>query len=130
MIGDTLFSWRLERLGIPIWFAPQSVVEHEHTDTWGELLRQMYGRGREFGHARRTVQQWSRLRTLGMTVASILPLRLAKIVMRVLWNAARARMLGRYVTTCPIILTGHVARLAGEVAGYFRRPGESCASCS
>ena len=119
MIADTLLSWRLERLGTAMWFAPRSVVEHEHTDSWIELLHEMFSRGREFGYVRRTVQKWGLLRVLGMTVASILPVRLIKILMRVLFNAARAGLLGSYVITFPVVATGHMARLAGEIAGYF-----------
>ena len=119
MIGDTLLSWRLERLGTAMWFAPRSVVQHEHTETWMELLQEMYGRGREFGYLRRTVHNWRLPRVLAMTTVSIIPVRLIKILMRVLFNAARAGLLGSYVITFPIIATGHMARLAGEIAGYF-----------
>ncbi len=121
MIGDTLFSWRLASLGIPITFAPAAVVEHEHTETWIEILHQMYARGREFGYARRTRRNWSLFRLLAMTTVSILPIRLTKILIRVFGNSLRAGIAGSYVLTFPIILTGHIARLAGEVAGYFRQ---------
>jgi GT2 family glycosyltransferase len=123
MIGDTLLGWRLGRLGIAIWFAPRSVVDHDHTETWGVLLREMHARGREFGHLRRAAEAWRAPRLVGMTLVSILPVRLAKILLRVLRNAIRAGMLAEYVATFPLIASAHVARLAGEVTGYYAGPG-------
>jgi GT2 family glycosyltransferase len=119
MIGDTLLSWRLARLGVDLWFAPRSIVEHDHTESWSQLLREMYHRGREFGRVRRAMDDWQLPRILAMTAASLLPVRLAKILVRVLRNAAGAGLLGSYLITFPILATAHAARLAGEGAGYF-----------
>jgi len=52
MIGDTLLSWNLTRAGVPIWLAPEAVVEHHHTGTWKGLLQERYLRGCEFGQMR------------------------------------------------------------------------------
>jgi GT2 family glycosyltransferase len=120
MIGDTLLSWRLAQLGIPLWFAPGAIVEHDHTDSWSGLLREMYARGREFGQVRRAVNQWGPARVLMMTALSLLPVRLIKILLRVFSNSVRAGMPGSFLITLPIIASGHAARLAGEVVGYFR----------
>jgi GT2 family glycosyltransferase len=123
MIADTLLSWTLGRLGIAVWFAPQAVVEHDHTETWFQLLQEMYSRGREFGHLRRRVNGWRLPQVLVMTAVSILPVRLIKVWIRVLFNAARAGMFGAYVVTFPIVATSQGARLAGEIAGYFDQAG-------
>jgi len=123
MIGDTLLSWRLESLGVALWFAPRSVVEHDHTETWNALLREMYSRGREFGQLRRAINNWRLPRVVAMSAVSLFPVRLAKILLRVLRNAAGAGLFGSYVLTFPILVTAHMARLAGEVAGYFSESG-------
>jgi hypothetical protein len=65
------------------------------------------------------MNDWRLPRVLAMTAASILPVRLAKILLRVLRNAAGAGLLGSYLITFPVVATAHAARLAGEVAGYF-----------
>jgi hypothetical protein len=69
------------------------------------------------------MNDWRLPRVLAMTAASILPVRLAKILLRVLCNAAGAGLLGSYLVTFPVVATAHAARLAGEVAGYFDDAG-------
>ncbi len=120
-IGDTLMSWALACMGIPIWFVPQAVVAHDHIGTWGGLLREMYDRGREFGYARMLRGNWRTGRVIVFLLISILPLRLLKILSRVLFNAARAGQTADYFITFPIIFTAHVARLAGEIVAYLER---------
>jgi glycosyltransferase involved in cell wall biosynthesis len=118
-IGDTLLSWRLRQCGVRLWFAPASVIRHHHTGSWAEFLKEMYNRGREFGHARIAVENWSSGRVGFFLLVSLLPIRLPRLLGRVLGNAARAGLALDYVRTFPVIASGHAARLAGEAAAYL-----------
>ena len=121
MIGDTLLSWELTRAGIPIWLAPEAVVEHHHTGTWKGLLQERYLRGREFGQMRLKHEGWGRRRVLLQAIASIFPIRLTKLVLRGAANALRAGCLSDFLNMSPIVISGQAAWLAGEAEAYLRK---------
>lgn len=121
MIGDTEFSWQLTALGMRMRFVPAAIVEHQHTDTWRELLEEMYDRGQEFGRLRIEWDHWSKLKVLYFFLISISCLRLPKLLGRVLINAWQAHQLGAYLKTFPIVASAHLARLAGETRIYWNR---------
>lgn len=119
-LADAQFSWHLARQGQTIWFEPSAVVAHHHRDTWRGLVRQMFQRGRLFGNMRATREGWGRPRLLGQSVITLLPLRLAKLVARIVRNAARAGLLAACLWTLPVIVSAQAAWLAGEAAAYLR----------
>lgn len=119
MIGDTEFSWQLTRHGVPMQFVPAAIVEHHHTDTWRNLLREMYERGLEFGRLRLKWGRWSKLKVFYFLLISASGLRLVKIMGRVSLNALRANQFFTLLKTIPIVASAHIARLAGEVHAYW-----------
>jgi glycosyltransferase involved in cell wall biosynthesis len=121
MLADTLFSWRLAQLGIPIWFVPQALVHHHHMGAWTGLLQERFERGGEFAAYRSSHCSWSRGRTAAHLLVTLLPLRLLSLLSRGAGNALQARMAREYLRTSPVVITGQAGWLAGEAAGYLRR---------
>jgi GT2 family glycosyltransferase len=119
MLGDTLLSWQLVRQGQTLWFVPEAVVYHDHRGDWRGLVRERFQRGAEFGRLRSAHHQWSKLRILSHLFATLLPLRLLKLVGRVGANAWRARLMGDYLWTLPLVVSGEAAWLAGEASAYL-----------
>jgi glycosyltransferase involved in cell wall biosynthesis len=122
MLGDTLLSWRLQRMGVPIWFDPQAVVEHHHLGGARSLLSERLSRGREFAVLRMRQQGWTRNRRALQLLLTITPIRLARLILRGVRNAARAGLLPDYLWSGPIVMAGQAAWLAGEVQGYLEGP--------
>ncbi len=82
MIGDTLLSWDLIRLGQTLQFVPDAIVYHDHRSSFGGLLRERFARGADFARLRSTREDWDSKRTIAILVVSILPVRLIKLVAR------------------------------------------------
>lgn len=114
MIGDTVLSWRVAEAGYSITFDPMAVLEHHHVSTWGGLLRERFSRGAEFARVRAETEAWSRPRAAWQLAVSVLPLRWAHLVLRTLREASAAGLLGDFLLTCPIVMSGHAAWLTGE----------------
>lgn len=115
-IADVTLGRDLEALGRELRFAPRAVVEHHHTQTTRAFLRERFLRGRIFGNLRST---WVAPRSIAtLLVASVLPVRLARIAMLTLRYASNARMTGAFLLVAPLTLAGHVASLAGESVAY------------
>ena len=120
MVGDTLMSWEYTRLGIPLIFIPDAVVEHHHLSSIRALLRERRVRGREFAQVRRTYFAWSRRRTLVVLLLTLVPLRLLKLTGRTLWHGRRACQFAAAWRALPVIFLAHGAWLWGEAQGYWR----------
>ncbi|MEZ4715001.1 MAG: glycosyltransferase family A protein [Caldilineaceae bacterium] len=120
MVGDTLMSWEYTRLGIPLIFMPDAVVEHHHLSSVAALLRERRVRGREFAQVRRTYFAWSARHTLFVLLLTLLPLRLLKLTARTLRHGWRSRQVAAAWRALPVILLAHGAWLAGEAEGYWR----------
>jgi glycosyltransferase involved in cell wall biosynthesis len=121
MIGDTLLSWELVRLRHPPRFCPDAIVYHDHRSTFPQLLGERFARGADFARLRMATADWDVGRTLITLCASVLPLRLAKLVARSVGCSAQAGCLRDGLRTLPVIVSGHAAWLAGEVSQYGRR---------
>ncbi len=121
MIGDTLMSWELIRHGHTLRFAPDAIVYHDHRSTFAELLHERFVRGADFARLRAEIENWSRLRTTAILFATVLPVRLIKLVARVFGACLRSHCLFDFFRTLPIITAGHAAWLAGEATQYWRR---------
>lgn len=121
MIGDTLFSWELVRLGQTLRFAPDAIVYHDHRSTFRQLLRERFVRGADFARLRMGRGDWKIANTIVTLAASIVPLRLAKLTVRAFTSSIRAGCPGDCLRTVPIIISGHAAWLAGEISQYWRR---------
>ena len=121
MIGDTLLSWALIRRGATLQFAPDAIVFHDHRSTFAQLLRERFVRGSDFARLRAGLGNWDGLRTGAVFLASILPLRLVKLMGRTFAACARAGCLFDFIRTFPVVLAGHSAWLAGEAKAYGRR---------
>ncbi len=123
MIGDTVFSWELQARGYSITFIPGALVKHHHTTTWLELLRERKVRGREFGKLRRCSLAGTHLEFLAQALITLLPLRLANLVLRTFRSSRSAGMMLQFILTLPISLSGHAAWLLGEIRGMFDAVG-------
>lgn len=121
MIGDTLLSWELQRLGHILRFSPDAIVHHDHRSTFRQLLAERFVRGADFARLRMRNGDWDVARTIVTFGASVLPVRLAKLVARSVICSARAGWLRDGLRTLPIIIGGHAAWLAGEISQYGRR---------
>jgi GT2 family glycosyltransferase len=121
MIGDTLLSWALIQRGHALHFAPDAIVYHDHRSTFRELLRERFVRGADFARLRAEHENWDALQTSAILFATVFPLRLVKLVGRVLRACVRSHCLFDFIRTLPVIAAGHAAWLAGEATQYWRR---------
>ncbi len=121
MIGDTIMSWDLIRLGQTLQFAPNAVVYHDHRSSFAGLLRERFARGADFARLRAEREDWNTKRTIAILVVSILPLRLIKLVARTFICTWRGKCAFDWLKTIPLIAAGHAAWLTGESAEYWRR---------
>ncbi len=126
MIGDTLLSWELVRRGQTLRLAPEAVLYHDHRSTFGQLLRERFVRGADFGRLRQERGNWSALRIIAVLCASVLPIRLMKLLGRTFACSLRAGCLGDFMRTLPITAGAHAAWLAGEASEYLRHLRSSC----
>jgi mycofactocin glycosyltransferase len=121
MIGDTVLSWDLIRLGQTLQFAPDAIVYHDHRSSFVGLLRERFARGADFARLRSAREHWSAKKTMAILVVSILPLRLIKLLARAFICSWRGGCVFDWLRTIPVITAGHAAWLAGESAEYWRR---------
>lgn len=126
--GDTDLCWRVRRSGGILRFAPGAIVHHHHLHTWGSLLRERYERGLGFGELWLAWNRVSRARLVWRLLVSILPIRLMSQLLRVGRNARSAQMLGTYVRTIPIVVSGLYAWLLGEAFLFVTRISQSSRS--
>lgn len=122
-IADTLFSWQLAERGYDIAFAAGAVVDHHHMITLPGLLRERFQRGREFARMRAGYRGWGAARRLAVLFATLLPIRLSKLVARVARHAYRAGLTARCVVGLPVIVGAQSAWLIGEAAAYVSWDG-------
>lgn len=118
MIGDTLFSWRVLKAGYRILFAPEASIPHHHLTNWGSLLKERWSRGAEFGRARVEHYGWGRWRAVMHLAISIIPIRWARLMLRIGRNAARANLTGVFLLTLPVTMLSQAAWLLGESYAY------------
>jgi GT2 family glycosyltransferase len=132
ILGDAIFSRRLHEKGIPLWFEPAALVEHHHAGGFGDHLAERYERGQELGRLRRGWEDWGRTRVALHLVASVLPARLSKLLLRGSRNALRARRLGDFLRVAPWVVAGQWFWLLGESSAYAEslRGEPPCASSS
>lgn len=116
-LADVTLGRALEAVGRELRFAPDAIVEHHHTDSIAAFLRDRCRRGAMFGRMR---MSWlTSQRSIAMyLLASILPIRLARIAALTWRYSAAAGMRGAFLRSAPLALTGHAAWLAGESVAY------------
>jgi GT2 family glycosyltransferase len=117
-VGDVALSRRLRELDVPLWFEPSAIGTHHHLSSVRDFLHERFTRGRLYGELRRT--WYGPLRRTLLTIATILPVRLARNVMLVGAQASRAGRLGAFVRALPLVVAGYAATLAGEARGLAR----------
>ncbi len=118
MLGDVTLSWRLRDTGRELRFEPTAIVEHHHLHTVRSFLAERYTRGKLYGRLRAERIGRTRSTALIYLLASILPVRLPRILALVAGQAARASQTGRFLSTFPLIVLGHSASLAGEAVAW------------
>ena len=120
MLADTLFSWCLERHGVPKHLIPEAIVLHDHRQGIGSFVSERFIRGQEFGWLRMGWWDWRYGRVAVQLLVTLLPLRLVNLVARNLANAVHFTHAVRLVGYSPIVLLGQAAWLAGELSAYWR----------
>ncbi len=118
MLGDTTLSWALAEQGYTLWFEPCAVVAHHHAQSVAALYRERFTRGREFGFIRVQHAHWSMGHILVWLMVSVLPLRLANLLLRRVRHARAAGWLGWLAWTWPVVLVGEAGWVWGESAAY------------
>jgi glycosyltransferase involved in cell wall biosynthesis len=121
MLGDAEFSWRLLDTGRTLWFDPAAGADHHHVTGFRAFLRERHRRGVEFGDLRIAWERHDRRRALLYLAASLLPVRLVRIVVLTLGHSRRSGQIRRCLSTLPVWLAGHAASLLGESRAYLRR---------
>jgi len=118
MLGDVSLSWRLWDTGRALRFEPAAIVEHHHLHTVRSFLIERYTRGKLYGRLRAERTGRKRVTALIYLLATILPVRLPRILALVAGQATRAGQTGRFLATLPLIVLGHSASLAGEAVAW------------
>jgi hypothetical protein len=126
LLGDVELSWRLHRAGAPIVFEPAAVVRHHHRQGLRGFLRERYVRGVLHGELRRLDRDDGLVEEFAYLAASVLPVRLIRVLAQVAGNAIRAGETASYLATLPAIAAGEAAWIAGESVAYARtrRPAD------
>lgn len=117
-------NWRLRKAGHQLWNASSLVVRLNKPIPFAEFLRSRYHHGRCFAAMRvagavRT-ERWSRVLTVPLLPGLAL------------WRQARSfwpkqRRRATFVLASPLLLLLHSTWAWGELWGYLRGPGRSCA---
>ncbi|MBV9492977.1 MAG: glycosyltransferase [Acidobacteria bacterium] len=118
-LADVNLGRALVDNGKQLLFTGNAIAEHHHTQSFASFLRERFVRGAVYGTMR---SGWlsGRGEIATFLLASILPVRLAKIAAHVLGDCVRGNELGTLLMTFPIVLAGHAAWLAGEAVSYAR----------
>jgi len=115
--GDALFSWRLDRAGYPIQFAPDAVVlDRDDKLTW-DFLRSRFMRGREFGRIRAEFEAWSSTRRF--IHGAMAPLAAIRVLGSGFPLARQAGVMMIFILTIPLQLFAHLCWCLGESTGYL-----------
>lgn len=115
---DYLFTSALVARGYTLWFEPTARVSHHHIVTWRAYLAERYARGKDFGAVRVRDERWSKRRLVAWLIISVLPIRLARLLVRTALTARRGAVLRRYLWVQPVVALGFTAWLAGEASAY------------
>ncbi|HXU34478.1 MAG TPA: glycosyltransferase family A protein [Thermoanaerobaculia bacterium] len=119
LMGDVELSRNLLANGRTLWFEPAAIVAHHHEQTLTSFVRERFVRGRRYGELRAGWLDHRPLPLLRYLLATLLPLRMARVSALVARDAYRSAQLGAFVIGLPIVLGGHVLSLAGEAVAYF-----------
>jgi len=126
--GDSELSWRIRASGAGIWFVPDAVVTHHHPQSPGELIRDRFSRGKDYGELRPRARGWSRLRcALQLLLLPVLPL---LMTMRAASYALRSGYGGVWLLSLPVQVGANSAWCCGEAVSHWSRlwkalPGRS-----
>lgn len=117
-------NWRLQAQGGELWSAPSLIVTLRKPIPFMEFLRSRYHHGRCHGALRVSEefrhQRWWRV----LTVPAVPSLTLWR-QLHSFWPKRRRR--ATFVMTIPLLLLFHCSWAWGELWGYLRGPGRSCA---
>lgn len=102
--GDALLSLRAGRSGLQPWFEPKARVRHRFADRFGDFLCERIGRGRDFADMRMGIEDWSRLRAAGYTMA--FPFLPCVPLVRSARDASLAGWVGSFAATLPLQYLG------------------------
>lgn len=116
--SDYLFTTELVAHGYTLWFEPAACVSHHHIVSRRNYIVERYRRGKDFGLTRVREGHWSKRRLLTWFAISILPIRLARLLLGTGLTAQRGGVLERYLRTQPAVALGFTAWLAGEAMAY------------
>lgn len=125
LLADALLSWEARRRGCVLWFEPRAVAEHHHDSGWRGFLHERFVRGVLFGDMRAAWKGHRWRHDLLFLAASLSLARLPRIAVLMARHAARAGMLGRFLSTAPLSLAGQACGLLGEGMAYGRRLARS-----
>jgi glycosyltransferase involved in cell wall biosynthesis len=116
--ADVAFSRALLARGRSLTFVGTAVVEHQHTQSVTAFLRERFVRGKAFANVR---IGWLRRQEIATyLIVSIVPIRLAKVMLHVAAHCHRAGEVRTLLLTFPLVLAGHAASLLGESVAYLR----------
>ncbi|MEZ4609393.1 MAG: hypothetical protein R2838_03895 [Caldilineaceae bacterium] len=109
MVGDTLMSWEYTRLGIPLIFMPDAVVEHHHLSAVAARCASGGCAAASLPKSGAPISAWSARHTLFVLLLTLLPLRLLKLTARTLRHGWRSRQVAAAWRALPVILLAHGA---------------------
>lgn len=116
--ADTLLSYRLRDLGLGLYFNASAVVYHLHQTTVTALVRERFGRGKDFASMRSTLSGWNRMKSLLLLIGIwFLPLRHLYWRMRVYLQRG---FFQRALIAIPVVLSSDIAWMAGQGVACWR----------
>ncbi len=120
LLADLTLSRALIESGRRLWFAPDAVAEHHHTQSFASFLRERFSRGLLYGELRAGWDRDSPARLVVRLLATALPIRLARATFLTGWDAVLAGNARYFLLNLPLVLVGHGAALLGELLGSLR----------
>ncbi len=120
LLGDVTFSRAALGAGFALRFEPRAAVAHHHVHALPSFLKERFERGQLHGDMRVGSFKGGRAQALGFLAASILPLRLSRILLLTAGHCWRAECFRWYLPSLPVVVLGHAATLVGESVAYAR----------
>lgn len=119
-LADVSFSRAATARGVPLRFQPDADVAHWHEHSLLSFLKERFARGVIFGEMRNDWMRRRRGKALGFFLASVLPVRLARILFLTAGHCRKAGSSGWLLLALPVVVLGHQATLLGESLAYAR----------
>lgn len=119
-LADVSFSRAAAARGYALTFQPDADVAHWHHESLASFVKERFRRGVIYGDLRNEWMRGARRKALAFLLASVFPVRLARILVLTTGQCRKAGSTSRLLAALPVVVLGHQAALLGESVAYAR----------